>query len=132
MAPRVKIEDVLPSGEKISIVIEGSNLSKKRVIQVLDMLNLLAGNIELDNNKFSDENGSIQDHIWKIIVENFGDGTWFSLRDIYNIASRKLSLPITSFSAYLTRLVNKGLLIKRGTRPGIRYRIAKLAWIETI
>jgi hypothetical protein len=41
MAPRIKIEDTTGSGEKITLTIEGSEISEERVVQVLQMLRLL-------------------------------------------------------------------------------------------
>ena len=41
MVPKIKIEDTTGSGEKITLTIEGSEISEERVVQVLQMLRLL-------------------------------------------------------------------------------------------
>lgn len=119
MPPRIKIEDVLPSGERITVTLEGRELDPRRVLQVLEMVKLMGGDVS--------EGGAsaktLKEELWEVILENFGDGTWFSVRDLYNIASRKLSIKLTSVSTYLTRFVEEGRLIKRGSRPRTRYRV---------
>ena len=66
----------------------------------------------------------MKEKIWKIIVENFGDGTWFSIRDLYNVALKEIpELKVTVVSTYVSRLVSEGRLIKRGSKPNTRYRV---------
>ncbi|OYT31160.1 MAG: hypothetical protein DRJ64_02320 [Thermoprotei archaeon] len=124
MSPKIRIEDNLSTGEKISIVLEGDELSKEKVLQLLDMLKLIGGG--------SSETGSearprsIKLEIWDIIKENFGDGTWFSIKDLYNISKNRLNLKVTSISTYVSRLVGEGKLVKRGRKPYTRYRVKVL------
>jgi len=125
MAPKIKIEDTLSSGEKISLTIEGGEIDEQKILQILSMLKSLKetqeGAIE------QPEEASLKQRLWGLIVENFGDGTWFSLRDLYNLAVREIpDLRITSVSTYVTRLVHEGKLLKRGTKPNTRYRIKAL------
>ncbi|QOJ78109.1 hypothetical protein IG193_04790 [Infirmifilum lucidum] len=125
MAPRIKIEDSLPSGEKISLMIEGGDLDEAKILQILSMLKSLKASSEVETGQVAE--GSLKERVWRIIVENFGDGTWFSLRDLYNIAIREMpDLKITAVSTYVTRLVSEGRLLKRGTKPNTRYRIKTL------
>lgn len=123
MAPRIRIEDTLPSGERVTFTIEGHQISEEKVLY---FLRFLQGVRELGGDAPSreEEGASLKERIWSIIVENFGDGTWFSLRDLYNIASREIpGLKITAVSTYLSRLVAENRLVKRGTKPNTRYRV---------
>ena len=123
MAPKIKIEDILPSGEKISIVLESPNLSEKRVTQILEMIKLMGAGKE----EITEENRSLKNTLWRIILDNFGDGTWFSIRDLYNVARKELpEIKVTSISTYIIRFVNEGKLRKRGTRPNTRYRVSAI------
>lgn len=125
MAPRIKIEDSLPSGEKISLMIEGGDLDEAKILQILSMLKSLKASSEVGAEQVAES--SLKERIWRIIVENFGDGTWFSLRDLHNIAVREIpDLKITAVSTYVTRLVSEGRLLKRGTKPNTRYRVKTL------
>ncbi len=119
MPPKIKIEDYLDDGEKISIVLEG-DVDERRVLQVLQMLKLMKGAEESGRRR----GGSLRSFIWRVIVENFGDGTWFSLKDLYNVARKEEpGLRLTSVSTYVSRFVNEGKLVKKGKRPNTRYRV---------
>jgi len=122
MSPKIKIEDYLNSGEKISIVLEGNEVSKEKVLQLLDMLKIIGGKIE-DESKEERRIRSNKEEVWDIIKEFFGDGTWFSIKDLYNISKDRLGLKITSISTYISRLVNEGRLVKKGRKPYTRYRV---------
>ncbi len=117
MPPKIKIEDYLDDGEKISIVLEG-DVDEKRVLQVLEMLRLMKGA------GGGESGGSLRARLWSLIAENFGDGTWFSIKDLYNVARREIpGLRITSVSTYVSRFVKEGRLVKKGRRPNTRYRV---------
>ncbi|MGB9786681.1 MAG: hypothetical protein ACPLRJ_05360 [Infirmifilum uzonense] len=125
MAPKIKIEDTLPSGEKVTLSIEGGELDEAKILQLVSALKSLKETSLIASPDPGEE--SLKDKIWRIIVENFGDGTWFSLKDVYNLASRQIpDLKITAVSTYVTRLVSEGRLVKRGTKPNTRYRIKSL------
>jgi len=118
MPPKIRIEDYLGDGEKISITLEG-DVDEKRVVQVLQMLKLMKGDMGGGGKE-----GTLRQFIWRVIVENFGDGTWFSIRDLYNVASREMpGLRITSVSTYVSRFVGEGKLVKKGRKPNTRYRV---------
>jgi hypothetical protein len=69
----------------------------------------------------------MKERIWRVIVENFGDGTWFSIRDLHNVALREMpDLKVTAVSTYVSRLVGEGRLVKRGSKPNTRYRVQSL------
>ncbi|MEZ0345094.1 MAG: hypothetical protein ABWK01_00870 [Infirmifilum sp.] len=126
MAPKIKIEDTLPSGEKVSLSIEGGDLDEEKVLRLLATLKSLK-----DSSKTMplepQEEETTKEKIWRVIVENFADGTWFSLKDVFNLAvKQEPSLKITAVSTYVTRLVSEGRLVKRGTKPNTRYRIRSI------
>jgi len=119
MAPRVRIEDTLPSGEKIVITIEGSNLSEKRVLQVLELLKIMTAAEER-----REVATSLKEEIWRVIEEEYGDGTWFTLRDAYDAVRARLGdVKITLMGSYLSRYVAEGRLIKKGSKPRTEYRV---------
>jgi len=116
MSPKVRIEDTLPTGEKIVITLEG-NISERRVLQVLELLKMMVGEAQ-------EKPKSKKDAVWDVIVESFGDGTWFSIKDLYNIARKRIpELKLTNVSTYVSRFVNEGRLIKRGSKPNTRYKV---------
>lgn len=123
MAPKVKIEDILPSGEKISVVIEGPEISERRVLQVLELLRLMSGGAE----KRREAKKTLKERLWQVIEENFGSGEWFTIRDLYAaVRAAHRDVPETTLSSYLTRFLREGRLEKRGRKPSTEYRV-KLA-----
>lgn len=118
MAPRVRIEDTLPSGEKITITLEGPEVSKTRVLQMLDLLNIMSGGVS------EAEPSTLKDRVWEVIRERFGGGEWFTLRDLHRaLLKYEPGIKISTVATYVTRFVAEGRLIKRGRRPATRYRV---------
>ena len=120
--PRIKIEDTLPTGEKISIVIEGRRVDEKRVLQVLEMLKIMSG----PERGFVKSERSLSEVIWEAIVDFFGDGYWFTLRDLMRVLNEEygLGLKINVVSTYLLRFYKRGLVDRRMSANGFLYRVA--------
>ncbi|MDW8003818.1 MAG: hypothetical protein RMI04_03305 [Thermofilaceae archaeon] len=122
MPPKVRIEEVLPSGERVTITLEGRQLTKARVLQVLDMLNLMGG-IEEGSDEGS-EHSSLKDKIWEVIVEHYGEGNWFTLKELHRVLlAIDPELKITTVAAYLARFVSEGCLAKKGQKPMTLYKV---------
>jgi len=122
--PKVKIEDILPSGEKISIVIEGSEIRRERILQVLDLFNLLS------KTEVMKEPKTLKESIWEILLDNFGGGEWFTINEAYAAVRQALrDVSVTAVSSYISRFLKEGRLEKAGRKPRTRYRI-KRAYIR--
>jgi len=120
MAPRIKIEDILPSGEKISITLEGGEISRERILQVLDLLNLMAGS------ETSRRAKSLKENIWNVLLDNFGEGEWFTVNEAYAAVRQVLKdVAVTAVSSYISRFLKEGRLEKTGRKPHTRYRIKR-------
>ncbi|RLF06761.1 MAG: hypothetical protein DRK00_00565 [Thermoprotei archaeon] len=122
MAPRIKIEDTLPSGEKITITLEGPEISKTRVLQILDLLKIMSGDVG------EVEQSTLKERIWSVIKERFGGGEWFTIRDVHRaVLEFEPGIRISTVATYVTRFVAEGRLIKRGRRPATKYRVRTAA-----
>ncbi|RLE66406.1 MAG: hypothetical protein DRJ38_01790 [Thermoprotei archaeon] len=118
--PKVKIEDILPSGEKVSVVIEGSEVSRERILQILDLFNILS---KTDTVR---EPRTLKEKIWEILVNNFSDGEWFTINEAYAAVRQSLrDVSVTAVSSYVSRFLREGRLEKTGRKPRTRYRIKK-------
>ncbi len=118
--PKVKIEDILPSGEKISVVIEGSEVSRERILQVLDLFNILS---RTDTVR---EPRTLKEKIWEILVNNFSSGEWFTINEAYAAVRQSLrDVNVTAVSSYISRFLREGRLEKTGRKPRTRYRIKR-------
>jgi len=121
MAPKVRIEEMLPTGEKVTITLEGSQVSRARVLQILDMLELMGG---WRREEGGEERGSLKEKVWSFIVERYGDGEWFSLKELHRALAEEVpELRVTTLAAYLARFVGEGRLIKKGRKPSTLYRV---------
>ncbi len=118
--PKVKIEDILPSGEKISVIIEGSEVSRERILQVLDLFNILS---RTDTVR---EPRTLKEKIWEILVNNFSGGEWFTINEAYAAVRQSLrDVNVTAVSSYISRFLREGRLEKTGRKPRTRYRIKR-------
>ena len=124
---RIKIEDRLPSGERISITIEGSDVSKQKVLQVLEMLRLISGkvNSDYDYESLRDSQAQLKDIIWDAILMHFGNGNWFTSRDLQVVLKRYygIDVKLSSLATYLLRFYQNGYLDRRGSRAGRIYKV---------
>jgi len=116
---KVKIEDILPSGERISITLEGREVNKKRVLQVLELLKIMGGERE-------EREEGLGEAIWRVILQDYGDGSWFSSRDLLRSLERELGpeVKLNTVATYLLRFYRRGLLERdRRGGYGLKYRL---------
>ena len=127
--PRVKIDVFDKEGNKISISLEG-NITRKKVLHVLDLIELLNGasSTELVNAKPSTTK---YDRLQLLIEREFPIG-WFSSEQIHVAYEDAYIEPIgiSTVSTYLSRLTKRGLLLRKGSRGKRMYRINRLAFNE--
>lgn len=122
MAPKVRIEETLPTGEKVTITLEGSQVSRARVMQILDMLELMGGGQRGEPEESGRE--SLKERVWDFIVERYGDGEWFSLKELHRALSEEMpEIRVTTLASYLARFVSEGRLVKKGRKPSTLYRV---------
>ncbi|MEM0042474.1 MAG: hypothetical protein QXP94_02735 [Thermofilaceae archaeon] len=127
MAPKVKIEETLPSGERITITLEGKEVSKTRVLQIMEMLSIMSGG-GVSEEAADEESVSMKERVWRIILERFGDGAWFTLRELHSIlAEEEPEMKITTLASYLAKFVSEGRLMKKGQKPSTLYRVRMAA-----
>ncbi|OYT62509.1 MAG: hypothetical protein B6U69_01545 [Thermofilum sp. ex4484_15] len=116
---KIKIEDVLPSGERISITLEGREVNKRRIMQILDLLKIMGSPPSFKEEKLGET-------IWRIIVENYGDGSWFTSRELLLSLERELGINVklNTVATYLLRFYRRGLLERdKVSGYGIKYRL---------
>ncbi|RLE62882.1 MAG: hypothetical protein DRN53_03200 [Thermoprotei archaeon] len=121
--PKIKIEDILPTGEKISIVLEGSEVAESRVLQILEMLRIMAG-----NEQRIEDTSKLAETLWNVLLDRFGDGKPFTSRDLLKAVFEDLgiNLKLNTISTYLLRFYRRGLLRRLGKEGmSIRYVVSK-------
>ena len=119
---KMRIE-VSNNGDKYTITFEG-RITRDKALHLLDLVELLGGlptiNSELP---YSTLKKLKLDKVRFIIEKNFPIG-WFSSKEIQKTYEEKYNEPIqlSTISTYLSRLVDRGLLIKKKKSNQVRYK----------
>lgn len=119
---KMRIE-VLNNGDKYTITFEG-HITRDKALHLLDLVELLGG-LPVVNSEFSISTLKKLkiDKVRFIIEKNFPIG-WFSSKEIQKTYEEKYNEPIqlSTISTYLSRLVNRGFLIKKKISNQLRYK----------
>ena len=119
---KMRIE-VLNNGDKYTITFEG-RITRDKALHLLDLVELLGGlpavNSELP---YSTVKKLKIDKVRFIIEKKFPIG-WFSSKEIQKTYEEKYNEPIqlSTISTYLSRLVDRGFLIKKKISNQLRYK----------
>ncbi|HDI74462.1 MAG: hypothetical protein DRJ52_06580 [Thermoprotei archaeon] len=126
--PKIRIEETLPSGEKVVITLEGRDISERRVLQVLELLKIMSSGSEGGSSlDLRSGKGRLKELIWDAILENFGSGVWFSSRDLCEVLRRAgVNVGLNTVATYLLRFYKSGLLDRAGGKFDMRYRVRNL------
>lgn len=121
---RVRLDVNDDDGNKIAISLEG-NLSKEKILQLLDLIDLLGGP-QADNAKVEDSNLSKLEKIQNVLWRKFPIG-WFTSQEVMVAYEDAFDEPIglSTVSTYLSRLTGKGILMKTGSAARRRYKLIK-------
>lgn len=119
--PKLKIEFTADGGERISLTVSG-RLSKRKISQLLDFLELMFG--ETEYVKEVTNGSSVFERFIKLIKTRFKD-TWFTSRDVVAAYQEMYGegVRLSTASTYLTRLCESGLLERKGSRSCWSYRM---------
>ncbi len=122
MSPKIKIEENLPTGGKITITLEDSDISEEKVIQILNFIkSLTRSSYEEDRVRYE---GKLTDIIWEIIFTKFGNGKWFTSKELYKaLLEEGIEVDQRTISTYLLRFYRRGMLDRIGPRSNMRYKI---------
>jgi len=123
--PRVKIDVFDKEGNKISISLEG-NITRKKVLHVLDLIELLNGASSTET--MNTKPGKTKYDKLKVLIEREFPIGWFSSEEIHVSYEDTYIEPIgiSTVSTYLSRLTNRGLLLRKGSRGKRTYRINRM------
>jgi hypothetical protein len=128
--PKTRFEAFDSNGNHYTLTVEGQ-ISRDKILQLHEIMNLLGGGkqnetqvINNSNNIFSTELSRFE----KIqeIIQKWFSLIWFASKDVQTTYEQELKEPInlSTVSTYLSRMTNKGLLIRSGTGNNIKYKTA--------
>jgi DNA-binding transcriptional ArsR family regulator len=123
-ARKIRVELFNGSGDRYTITFEGQ-VTREKALRLLDLVELLGGapTINPGWNRPTSELSKI-DKIRLLVEKRFPIG-WFSSKDIQSTYEEEFKEPISlsTVSTYLSRMADRGILIKNGISNRRRYRI---------
>ena len=123
-ARKMRIELFDNEGNKYSIAFEGQ-ITREKALRLLDLVEILGG-VSRANPGISTAIGEMSkyDKVLALIQRHFPIA-WFSSREIQAAYEQEFKEPISlsTVATYLSRLTNKGILIKTGASNSLKYRV---------
>ena len=130
-ARKMRVELFDNEGNRYTITFEGQ-ITRDKAVRLLDLVELLGGMPgEPANNQSSNlltkNNLSRFDKVNLIIQKRF-PLIWFSSKEIQSIYEQELKEPISlsTVSTYLSRMTNRGILLRSGQSNSLKYKIMSI------
>ena len=133
-ARKVRVEVFDHEGNQFTIAFEG-RVTREKVLQVLDLVELLGGVPK--GGSMPSEGGfeelSAFERLQSLLEKQFPMG-WFSSREVQRVYEDTFNVPIglSTVSTYLSRLVDRGLLIRGGSLDERKYRLRRGSLAEEL
>ncbi len=128
-ARKIRVELFDSEGNRYTVAFEGQ-ITRDKAMRLLDLVELLGGmpgenspSAKVTSTQF---NGTSRfDRVRSVIQKNF-PLVWFSSKEILSYYEQELKEPISlsTISTYLSRLANKGFLIRTGGQSDLKYKIS--------
>jgi len=127
-ARKMRVELFDSDGNRYTIAFEGQ-VTRDKALRLLDLVELLGGapseNPSLSNGQnFPNKTLSRFEKVQLVIQKNF-PLIWFSSKEIQSVYEQELKEPVglSTISTYLSRMANKGMLLRTGGSNNLKYRI---------
>jgi hypothetical protein len=129
-ARKIRVELFDSDGNRYTIAFEGQ-VTRDKALRLLDLVELLGGGMPGEGSSsgaratIPNSSVSIFEKVYLVIQKNF-PLVWFSSKDIQSIYEQELKQPISlsTVSTYLSRMANKGALLKTGSQNSLKYKTA--------
>lgn len=129
-ARKMRVELFDNEGNRYTIAFEGQ-ITRDKAIRLLDLVELLGGMPGENNNQSSNlatiNNLSRFDKA-KLIIQKRFPLIWFSSKEIQSSYEQELKEPISlsTISTYLSRMTNRGILIRSGQTNSLKYKMVSI------
>ncbi len=122
---RVEVSD--EEGNRYSVCLEG-NVTRKKATCLLDIIELLGG-VQGGEEKQSNVVSSSKFEKTRVIVEKRFPLAWFSSKDVLEAYEQEFNehLSLSTVSTYLSRMADRGFLMRQGQSNKRTYRIVIVA-----
>jgi len=125
-ARKMRIELFDSEGNRYTISFEGQ-VTREKALHLLDLVELLGGapsggsNSEINSptNEFSKYDRS------RLIIQRHFPLVWFSSKEVQSVYERELKAPIglSTVATYLSRMADRGILVKMHASKRLKYRM---------
>lgn len=126
-ARKMRVELFDSEGNKYSVSFEGQ-ITRDKALRLLDLLELLGGSPSGGNPGVNAQSveASKHDKVLAAIQKHF-PAVWFSSKEIQSSYEQEFKEPIglSTVATYLSRSVNKGILVKSGAANRLKYRLVQ-------
>lgn len=123
-ARRMKVDVVDESGNRYTVTFSG-NVTRDKAVRLLEIVELLGGipSVNQDENRTLTNATKIDKT--RLVLEKHFPIVWFSSKDVQSTYERNLKEPIalSTISTYLSRLADRGILMKNGGSTDCRFRL---------
>ncbi len=123
-ARKMRVEVFDETGNRYTITFQGQ-VTRDKALRLLDLVELLGG-IPTGNQEWESTTLGLSkfDKI-RLITDKYFPIIWFSSRDIQSTYEQEFRAPIglSTVSTYLSRMTDRGLLIRDRTSNSRRYRV---------
>ena len=127
-ARKMRVELFDSEGNRYTIAFEGQ-VTRDKALRLLDLVELLGGmpGEGPTSGPFNVATGNVLSRFEKIrlLIRNFFPLVWFSSKDVQSMYEQELKEPIglSTVSTYLSRMTNRGLLLRAGGGNNIKYKL---------
>ena len=123
-ARKVRVEVFDGDGNRYTVTFQG-HVTRDKALRLLDIVELLGG-MPRANSELAQGYSELSkfDKICYIVKENF-PVVWFSSRDVQSLYEQKLKEPVSlsTVSTYLSRMADRGFLVKNRMSNRLQYRL---------
>ncbi len=124
-AKKMRVEVFDSTGSRYTVTFEG-NVTREKAVRLLDIIELLGGMPSVNPTQSQPISELCKLEKTLLIVEKHFPIIWFSSRDVQTVYEQELKEPIalSVVSTYLSRMSNRGILVKTAVGNSRRYRLA--------
>jgi len=123
-AKKMRVEVFDGSGNRYTVAFEG-HVSREKALRLLDIVELLGGMPGVNPNESEPISELPKLEKMRLIVEKHFPIIWFSSKDVQAVYEQELKEPVglSTVSTYLSRMAERGILMKSGVSNSKRYRL---------
>jgi len=123
-AKRIRVEVFDGAGNRYAVAFDGE-VTRDKALRLLDIVELLGGMPGVNPSKSETVSELPKLEKMRLIVDRHFPIIWFSSKDVQTVYEQELKEPIalSMVSTYLSRMAERGILMKTGFPNNKRYRM---------